>query len=159
MRQYRAAHGHTDIIRAVCGPPPDRPRATTHLQSSTQRRVERAQPPSHATSTGDRPLTGARRHQTGLPAAVLTAANFILRYCKNGQVKLGHPKHWHYGLYYCAQGMFQIGGAYWETFAETMYKYLLPRQKADGSFGSPYQTAMTVLALRVTSRQLPIYQR
>jgi hypothetical protein len=60
--------------------------------------------------------------------------------------------------------MFQLGGKYWDEFAPAMYKYLLPRQKADGSWhrkdnGDVYPTAMFVLALTVSHRQLPIYQR
>ena len=55
-----------------------------HLQNNAQRRVERAQPPSHATSTGSRPLTGPRRHQTGLPAAALAAANIVTAHKRLG---------------------------------------------------------------------------
>ena len=68
-----------------------------------------------------------------------------------------------YATYYCSQGMFQLGGKYWEEFAPAMYKYLRQRQKANGAWattnGEVYPTAMYVLALTVSYRQLPIYQR
>jgi hypothetical protein len=44
-----------------------------------------------------------------------------------------------------------------------MYRHLLPLQQQDGSWhsdqGTSYATAMYVLALSVSYRQLPIYQR
>ena len=74
-----------------------------------------------------------------------------------------------YGLYYCAQGMFQLGGEEWEKFAPRLYDTVLKMQKEDGSWESPhnqekragpcYSTGMAVLALSVSYRQLPIYQR
>ena len=71
-----------------------------------------------------------------------------------------------YATYYCSQGMFQLGGKYWEPFAEAMYRHLLSRQRPDGTWTSArgeawytYSTAMYVLALTVPYRQLPIYQR
>jgi len=79
---------------------------------------------------------------------------------KDGFIRDGQ---YHYALYYCAQGMFQLGGEYWEVFAERMYRTTLKQQKADGSWGGgpgeAYSTAATVLALTVSYRQLPIYQR
>lgn len=76
---------------------------------------------------------------------------------------------YYYGLYYTAQGMFQLGGTWWEQFAAWMFDSALNRQKPDGSWptghsneekaGACYSTAMTVLALSVVYRQLPIYQR
>ncbi len=75
----------------------------------------------------------------------------------------------YYGLYYCSQGMFQLGGDHWHRWAVHMYEMMLPRQAADGSFpagsghestaGICYSTSMSVLALSVSYRQLPIYQR
>ncbi len=68
-----------------------------------------------------------------------------------------------YFMYYASQGMFQLGGDYWDRFGEWMYKELLPKQRIDGSwvesYGKSYPTAMYVLALTVSYRQLPIYQR
>lgn len=69
----------------------------------------------------------------------------------------------YYGNYYNAQGMFQLGGKYWEKYSEWMYTTWLPHQQADGSwngeYGKDYGTALMVLALAVPYRQLPIYQR
>ena len=77
--------------------------------------------------------------------------------------------YFYYGLYYCAQGMFQLGGSYWEQFAPHMYEMMLKFQRPDGSWpqgssgeaaaGTCYSTAMGVLAMSVSYRQLPIYQR
>ena len=77
--------------------------------------------------------------------------------------------YFYYGLYYCSQGMFQLGGDYWEKFARHMYTIMLKSQQKDGSWpaggsgeavaGPCYSTAMAVLAMSVSYRQLPIYQR
>ena len=87
--------------------------------------------------------------------------DYLLRSMGNdGFIKDGQ---YHYALYYCAQGMFQLGGEYWEVFAERMYRTTLKQQQANGSWvggpGEGYSTAATVLALTVSYRQLPIYQR
>jgi len=60
--------------------------------------------------------------------------------------------------------MFQLGGMYWERFAPLLYARLLKSQRTGGSWdlrpqGPVYVTSMSVLALTVTYRQLPIYQR
>ena len=81
--------------------------------------------------------------------------------------------HFFYGMYYCSQAMFQLGGKYWEKWAAAMYEVMLKHQvkgsgkkrtDAEGSWpggrgGSCYSTAMGVLAMAVSYRQLPIYQR
>ena len=70
-----------------------------------------------------------------------------------------------YMTYYAAQALFQMGGEHWEQFAPAMYQHLLSKQRSDGAFvirevrGAVYQTAMFTLALTVSYRQLPIYQR
>ena len=69
-----------------------------------------------------------------------------------------------YTIYYASNAMFQLGGKYWEQFAPQLYKHLLSWQGTDGSvvlghFGKVYSTSMYTLALTVTYRQLPIYQR
>lgn len=71
-----------------------------------------------------------------------------------------------YGLYYTAQGLFQIGGPVWRDFSTWMYDKFVPEQRADGAWtgagnnGSDiFSTAMTVLSLTVPYRMLPIYQR
>lgn len=69
-----------------------------------------------------------------------------------------------YGNYYNAQGTFQIGGRYWNEYANWMYETYLKKQQDDGSWNSReagriYGTTMMVLAFTVPYRQLPIYQR
>ncbi len=73
-----------------------------------------------------------------------------------------------YGLYYTAQGLFQIGGDEWKAFYPWLTATWLPKQRPDGSWvnehngaeGNPaYATAMMILAFTVPYRQLPIYQR
>ena len=80
-------------------------------------------------------------------------------------VLAGHGQRY-YGLYYTAQGLFQIGGPVWRGFATWMYDTFVPQQRADGSWGGAgnngsdvYATAMTVLSFTVPYRMLPIYQR
>lgn len=72
----------------------------------------------------------------------------------------------YYGLYYTAQGLFQVGGPVWRAFSAWMYDTFVPQQRADGSWGGngsngsdAYATAMTVLSFAVPYRLLPIYQR
>ena len=89
------------------------------------------------------------------------AGDFLLKsLTTNGFLANSHLE---YATYYAAQGMFQLGGRYWDRFAEAMYRFLLPRQQANGSWqssqGHSYATAMYTLALAVSYRQLPIYQR
>jgi hypothetical protein len=94
------------------------------------------------------------------------AGDYILRHIKDhGCIE---DRHYHYALYYCSQGMFQLGGKYWETFAAAVYDNLLKAQKKDGHWDGnihggwrykAYPTAMNVLALSIVYRQLPIYQR
>ena len=71
-----------------------------------------------------------------------------------------------YGLYYTAQGLFQIGGPVWRDFSTWMYDKFVPEQRADGAWtgagnnGSDiFSTAMTILSLTVPYRMLTIYQR
>lgn len=73
----------------------------------------------------------------------------------------------YYAVYYCSQGMFQVGGKYWEHFRPRLEALLLSLQKSDGSWppngrvgaGPNYATAMSVMALSVKYHYLPIYQR
>lgn len=97
--------------------------------------------------------------------ASLAAGDWIL---KNLPVRFG-GSNFYYGIYYCSQGMFQLGGNYWQRWAAVMYDMMLKNQKPDGSWptgvsaetsaGPCYATAMSVLAMSVSYRQLPIYQR
>lgn len=87
------------------------------------------------------------------------AGDFILKTYQN----LPRNSHEIYGNYYNAQGTFQLGGKYWQNYADWMYNHYLPQQKANGSwqssYGHVYGTAMMVLSFTVPYRQLPIYQR
>jgi hypothetical protein len=75
----------------------------------------------------------------------------------------------YYGSYYCSQGMYQLGGRYWDQFWPGFATAMLARQQPDGSFalgegaeqkaGPVYSTAMAVLSLGVIYRAMPIYQR
>jgi hypothetical protein len=72
--------------------------------------------------------------------------------------------HFFYGVYYCSQAMFQLGGNYWESYKPKLHKMLLDNQQSNGSWvgdghGPYYSTSMAVLALTVEYRFLPIYQR
>ena len=68
-----------------------------------------------------------------------------------------------YAYYYCSQATFQLGSRYWETWAPRMYDLLLASQQPNGSWngehGDTYCTPMSILAMTVSYRQLPIYQR
>ncbi|NNC87746.1 MAG: terpene cyclase/mutase family protein [Akkermansiaceae bacterium] len=92
--------------------------------------------------------------------ATFKAGEFVLR----NHRRLEGNQFEFYGNYYNAQGMFQLGGKYWETYANWMYSQYLPQQREDGSWhsreaGRVYGTAMMTLAFTVPYRQLPIYQR
>jgi hypothetical protein len=77
---------------------------------------------------------------------------------------------YHYGVFYCSQAMFQLGGTYWDRFFPPLLKVLTAAQRQDGSwdfesipedrvFGNVYTTSLAVLALEVPYQMLPIYQR
>ncbi|WP_157605214.1 prenyltransferase/squalene oxidase repeat-containing protein [Schlesneria paludicola] len=76
---------------------------------------------------------------------------------------------YHYSVYYCSQGMFQLGGNYWARFYPPLMRVLLKNQLADGSwpaeshrdqmFGNTYTTSLVVLSLTPPYQLLPIYQR
>ncbi len=77
---------------------------------------------------------------------------------------------YHYGLFNCCQGMYQLGGKYWEEFYPRAVRTVLANQQDDGSwpaeshfydgrFGNAYTTALVLLTLSAPNQQLPIYQR
>jgi len=98
--------------------------------------------------------------------AALMAGEWIL---KNLPTHYGRGSHFCYAMYYCSQGMFQLGDEYWERWAGSMYDVMLDAQEKDGNWprahenvgegATYYSTAMAVLAMSVSYRQLPIYQR
>ncbi len=98
-------------------------------------------------------LTGYHGHPSTISAADYISSIYKL------------PMNWQfYGNYYNSQAMFQMGGKYWADFAAWYYPQYLKLQRPNGSWiGSTvsdvYSTALTILALTVPHRQLPIYQR
>jgi len=92
--------------------------------------------------------------------AIARASGYLM---KNYE-KLPKENYCFYGMYYAAQGLFQMGGDEWKTFSQWMYDTWIPKQFEDGHWDrheqdTYYQTAMVVLAFTVPYRQLPIYQR
>jgi len=101
-------------------------------------------------------LCGEHKNPVVLPAGDYLLKNIPDR--NDSQMKS------YYAYYYCSQAAFQLGSRYWETWAPKMYDLLIASQKENGSWegneiGPTYNTAMSVLAMTVAYRQLPIYQR
>jgi hypothetical protein len=74
-----------------------------------------------------------------------------------------------YAVYYDSQALNQLGGKYWEVVYPKLVNHLLTLQQDDGTFaakgggqegdaGKAYRTSMSVLALCVPFRYLPLYQ-
>ena len=85
-----------------------------------------------------------------------------------------HPPKWgteffFYEVYYCPNGLFQLGDAHFRPYYTALVPILLQHQDPDGSWppahgqdqagGRNYCTATAVLALAIEYRYLPIYQR
>ncbi len=69
----------------------------------------------------------------------------------------GHPE---YYRYYAAQALFQGDYEAWQKWNKYTVRYFKDTQNADGSFnGGSYQTGMSMLALGLNYRFLPIYER
>jgi hypothetical protein len=77
---------------------------------------------------------------------------------------------YHYCLFNCCQGMYQLGGHHWKEFFPRAVRTLLANQRSDGSwpaeqyrrdgqFGNAYTTALAVLSLSAPNQFLPIFQR
>lgn len=106
-------------------------------------------------------LAGRHRDEVTLAAGKYIAGRF-----KN-ESSLGTETEQYYALYYLANGMFQLGGPEWEAFAPRLYDSILRIQGPDGAWplrggygpNTQYATSMAILALSVSYRQLPIYQR
>ncbi len=73
------------------------------------------------------------------------------------------PSHPHYNLYYVSQALFQTDYDAWSKWNEVTIRRLRREQNQDGSFdssyGKAYATSMSVLALALNYRFLPIYER
>ncbi len=119
------------------------------------------------TGAGILALSLGGQHQTE-PAR--RAGQWLLRHPFN-QYNTGQDKHdrYFYGVFYCSQAMYQLGGTYWARFYPAMIRPLLAHQRPDGSwdaesgkdkpFGNTYSTAMAVLAISTPDQLLPIFQR
>jgi hypothetical protein len=77
---------------------------------------------------------------------------------------------YHYSLFACSQGMYQLGSPYWEQFFPRTVAAVLAHQQRDGSweaesyqrdrqFGDCYTTALVVLSLGAPNQFLPVFQR
>jgi hypothetical protein len=77
---------------------------------------------------------------------------------------------YHYSLFMCCQGMYQMGSPYWEQFFPRTVRAILANQKSDGSwdaernghdrqYGNAYTTALVVLSLGAPNQLLPVFQR
>jgi hypothetical protein len=77
---------------------------------------------------------------------------------------------YHYAVFNCCQGMYQLGGRYWKEFYPRTVRALLANQSEDGSwptdshktdakFGNAYTTALVVITLGAPNQLLPIFQR
>lgn len=76
---------------------------------------------------------------------------------------------YHYGVFYCCQAMYQMGGRYWREFYPETAFVLVNNQNADGSwdaernqdtlFGQSYTTALVLLGLGAPNQLLPVFQR
>lgn len=68
----------------------------------------------------------------------------------------GHPE---YYRYYAAQALFQGDYDAWQKWNAGTIRMLKETQGPDGSFSGSYQTAMSLLALALNYRFLPVYER
>jgi hypothetical protein len=77
---------------------------------------------------------------------------------------------YHYSLFNCCQGMYQLGSPYFEQFFPRTVRVVLDNQQVDGSwdaesyhrdraFGNSYSTALVLLAIGAPNQLLPIFQR
>lgn len=77
---------------------------------------------------------------------------------------------YHYSLFNCCQGMYQLGSPYWEQFFPRTVRAVLANQQAEGSwdaesfhrdrvFGNSYTTALVLLAIGAPNQLLPVFQR
>jgi len=76
---------------------------------------------------------------------------------------------YHYGVFYCSQGMYQLGGKYWKSFFPKTSAVLIENQRLNGSwdacnglaekFGKCYSSSMSILALSAPNQLLPIFHR
>jgi hypothetical protein len=86
----------------------------------------------------------------------------VVNYVKanSDSVDSSHP---HYNLYYMSQALFQTDYDTWNKWNQVTVRRFRREQNTDGSFdssyGKAYATSMSVLALALNYRFLPIYER
>jgi hypothetical protein len=77
---------------------------------------------------------------------------------------------YHYAVFNSCQGMYQLGGRYWEQFFPVVARTIVDNQQADGSwpadshmfdapYGNAYTTALMLLSLGAPNQMLPVLQR
>ena len=71
----------------------------------------------------------------------------------------GSNSYLEYFRYYMAQALFQSDYAAWQKWNAALIRELRETQGADGSFRDAYSTGMSLLALALNYRFLPIYER
>ncbi|MGY8643762.1 MAG: squalene--hopene cyclase [Verrucomicrobiales bacterium] len=79
------------------------------------------------------------------------------------QLEHSESGHKHYFIYYMAQALFQGDYDSWQKWNQLTARKLAAEQAADGSFqgsyGQGYGTAMSLLAMALNYRFLPVYER
>jgi hypothetical protein len=137
-------------------------RAFTYCQAGRRMHSTRA-----IVGSGILSLSMGGEHQS---AEAKAAGHWVLQHSfdRYNQVEHGEERY-HYSVYYCSQGMFQLGGEHWAKFYPPLLEVLLRNQRADGSwdaeahrdrmFGNAYTTALVILSLTPPYQLLPIYQR
>jgi hypothetical protein len=119
-------------------------------------------------------LAHAGKHNSRQATA---AGEWLLRYSfdeYNRELQFGQgiesKDRYHYALFNCCQGMYQLGGRYWAEFFPGTAQTLINHQRPDGSwppdsrgsdtpFGSSYTTSLVLLSLGAPNQLLPIFQR
>lgn len=119
-------------------------------------------------------LAHAGMHQSPQADA---AGKWILQYPftdYNREVQFGprieSKDRYHYALFNCSQGMYQLGDKYWSQFFPPTAQTLINNQQPDGSwpldsrgsdspFGQTYTTSLVILSLGAPNQLLPIFQR
>jgi hypothetical protein len=77
---------------------------------------------------------------------------------------------YHYAVFNCCQGMYQLGGRHWAEYYPRVVRELLANQqpggswpadrhKTDAKFGNAYTTALVIITLGAPNQLLPIFQR
>lgn len=118
-------------------------------------------------------LAHAGRHNS---AEAQRAGNWILNngFEEYNQIQRFQQRGWfndryHYGIFYCSQASYQLGGDHWREFFPPAAKVLVENQQPGGSwpaeggessvYGRCYTTSLATLALSAPNQLLPIFQR